>query len=260
MDSMNPPPASSSTLARFRVEGRVAVVTGGAQGIGLAAAQALHEAGATVVLLDRDLAAAQHASAALPGSQALALDVADAPAIERVFGEIAQRHGRIDILVNNAGVSIRKSSLELSLAEWNQVLAVNLTGCFLCARAAAAAMPAQGGAVVNTASIMGLSGAGPYPNPAYHATKGALVNLTRSQAVEWASRGIRVNAVAPTWTRTGFIGELTDAVRDRVRAVTPLGRMAEPEEVASAILFLASPAAAMVTGHVLAVDGGFLAQ
>lgn len=260
MDTMSPSLAFPSILARFRVDSRVAVVTGGAQGIGLAAAQALHEAGATVVLLDRDLAAAQQASAALPGSQALALDVADAPAIERVFGQIAQRHGRIDILVNNAGVSIRKSSLELSLDEWNQVLTINLTGCFLCARAAAAAMPGQGGAVVNTASIMGLSGAGPYPNPAYHATKGALVNLTRSQAVEWAARGIRVNAVAPTWTRTGFIGELTDAVRERVRAVTPLGRMAEPEEVAAAILFLASPAASMVTGHTLAVDGGFLAQ
>jgi len=260
MDTTSLSPSFLNTLARFRVDGRVAVVTGGAQGIGLAAAQALHEAGATVVLLDRDLAAAQQASEALPGSQALALDVGDASAIERVFGEIAQRFGRIDILVNNAGVSIRKSSLELSLDEWNQVLAINLTGCFLCARAAAAAMPGQGGAVVNTASIMGLSGAGPYPNPAYHATKGALVNLTRSQAVEWAARGIRVNAVAPTWTRTGFIGELTDAVRERVRAVTPLGRMAEPEEVAAAILFLASPAASMVTGHTLAVDGGFLAQ
>ncbi len=253
-------PTSPSLLARFRVDGRVAVVTGGAQGIGRAAAQALHEAGATVVVLDRDIDAARQAAATLPGSLAADLDVADAAAIERVFGEMAAQHGRIDILVNNAGVSIRKSSQDLSLAEWNQVLAVNLTGCFLCARAAAAAMPAQGGAVVNTASIMGLSGAGPYPNPAYHATKGALVNLTRSQAVEWASRGIRVNAVAPTWTRTGFIGELTDAVRERVRAVTPLGRMAEPEEVAAAILFLASPAASMVTGHTLAVDGGFLAQ
>ena len=260
MDTMPPPHASASTLARFRVDGRVAVVTGAAQGIGRAAAQALHEAGATVVLLDRDAAAAQQASAALAGSQALELDVADAAAIERVYGQIAQRLGRIDILVNNAGVSIRKSSQDLSLAKWNQVLTVNLTGCFLCARAAAAFMPPQGGAIVNTASIMGLSGAGPYPNPAYHATKGALVNLTRSQAVEWAQRGIRVNAVAPTWTRTGFIGELTDAVRERVRAVTPLGRMAEPEEVAAAILFLASPAASMVTGHTLAVDGGFLAQ
>ncbi len=254
------PGSADATMSRFRVDGRVAVVTGGAQGIGLAAARALHDAGATVALLDRDVMAARAAAATMAHAVALELDVSDESSVQAAFAQVADRLGPVDILVNNAGVSIRKSSFELSLAEWNQVLAVNLTGCFLCARAAAAAMPPGGGAVVNTASIMGLSGAGPYPNPAYHATKGALVNLTRSLAVEWAPRGIRVNAVAPTWTRTGFIGELTPAVLERVRAVTPMGRMAEPQEVASAILFLASPAAAMVTGHVLAVDGGFLAQ
>jgi NAD(P)-dependent dehydrogenase (short-subunit alcohol dehydrogenase family) len=253
----------------LRLDGKIAFISGMGSvgegwGNGRATAVVMARQGATIFGTDLNPAAAETTVATIraEGGQAHAVrcDMTDSEDVKAAVEACMARHGRIDILVNNAGVSIRKSSQDLSLAEWNQVLAVNLTGCFLCARAAAAAMPAQGGAVVNTASIMGLSGAGPYPNPAYHATKGALVNLTRSQAVEWAARGIRVNAVAPTWTRTGFIGELTDAVRERVRAVTPLGRMAEPEEVAAAILFLASPAASMVTGHTLAVDGGFLAQ
>jgi NAD(P)-dependent dehydrogenase (short-subunit alcohol dehydrogenase family) len=164
--------------------------------------------------------------------------------------------------VNNAGLAIRKPSLELTLADWNAVVAVNLTGAFLCARAAARHMPERGGSIVNTASIMGLSGGGLYPNISYQATKGGLVNMTRALAVEWAPRGIRVNAVAPTWTKTGFIAELQSSpeLMQRIRDVTPLKRSAEPHEVASAVLFLASPAAAMVTGHILAVDGGYLAQ
>ena len=255
---MNPtmPPA----LARFLVTDRVAVVTGAAHGIGLAAAQALHDAGARVWLLDRDLAAAQAAAAALGQAQALHIDVADPGPVDLAFATIAREAGRVDILVANAGASIRRPALELSLQDWYQVLAVNLTGSFLCARAAAALMPPEGGAIVATTSVMGLSGGGPYPNPAYHATKGALVNLTRSLAVEWAPRGIRVNAVAPTWTRTAFIGALGPQTIERIEALMPMRRLAEPEEVASAILYLASPAASMVTGHVLAVDGGFLAQ
>jgi NAD(P)-dependent dehydrogenase (short-subunit alcohol dehydrogenase family) len=248
-------------MARFRVDGRIAVVTGGARGIGLATARGLVEAGAHVALVDRDGDEAVAAARTLgPQAMAMALDVADVKAVESVFDAVAQHHGRIDILVNNAGVSIRKPSLELSLDEWQQVLAVNLTGAFLCARAAVARMTEAGGAIVNTASIMGLSGGGPYANPAYHATKGALVNLTRAHAVEWAPRGVRVNAVAPTWTETGFIRALDPTVRERLYGLMPMGRMAEPEEVATAILFLASPAASMVTGHILAVDGGYLAQ
>jgi NAD(P)-dependent dehydrogenase (short-subunit alcohol dehydrogenase family) len=254
--------ASGRGLHAFRVDGQLAVITGGAQGIGLACAELMHEAGATVVLLDRDAAALEAARQRLPQAHTQVLDVSDATAVDRVFDAVAQAHGHIHILVNNAGRSIRKPSHELPLADWDAVLAVNLTGAFVCARAAARHMPAGSGSIVNVASMMGLSGGGLYPNVSYHASKGGLVTMTRALAVEWAPRGVRVNAVAPTWTRTQFIGPLTQnaELMQRIRDVTPLQRMAEPHEVASAVLFLASPAAAMVTGHVLAVDGGFLAQ
>jgi NAD(P)-dependent dehydrogenase (short-subunit alcohol dehydrogenase family) len=190
--------------------------------------------------------------------------VTDEATVRAAFAGVGEREGRLDILVNNAGRAIRRPSLELDLADWEAVVAVNMTGAFLCARAAAALMidGRRGGAIVNTASIMGLSGGGLYPNISYQTTKGAIVNMTRALAVEWATHGIRVNAVAPTWTRTGFIGELEQnpALMARIREVTPLGRLAEAAEVAYAIGFLASPAAAMITGTTLAVDGGFLAQ
>jgi len=144
------------------------------------------------------------------------------------------------------------------------VVDINMTAVFLCARAAAKRMIARGtgGAIVNVASIMGLSGGGLYPNISYQTTKGAVVNMTRALAVEWAASNIRVNAVAPTWVRTPFIRPILDnpELLARIEAMTPMRRLAEPEEVAAAILFLASPAAAMVTGHTLPVDGGFLAQ
>jgi NAD(P)-dependent dehydrogenase (short-subunit alcohol dehydrogenase family) len=254
--------AEPSGLQAFRLDGRVAVITGGAQGIGLACATLMDEAGARVVLLDRDAGALEAARLCLPRATTAVLDVTDEAAVDAAFATIAADHQRIDILVNNAGLAIRRPTLELSLADWNAVVAVNLTGAFLCARAAARHMPAHGGSIVNTASIMGLSGGGLYPNISYQATKGGLVNMTRALAVEWAARGIRVNAVAPTWTKTGFIGQLESSpeLMERIREVTPLKRLAEPHEVAAAVLFLASPAAAMVTGHVLAVDGGYLAQ
>jgi NAD(P)-dependent dehydrogenase (short-subunit alcohol dehydrogenase family) len=254
--------AADGGLRAFRLDGRVAVITGGAQGIGLACATLMAEAGAHVVLLDRDAAALEVARSRLPQATTEVLDVTDEAAVDRTFAAMAEAQGRrIDVLVNNAGLAIRKPSLELKLDDWNAVVAVNLTGAFLCARAAARHMPA-GGSIVNTASIMGLSGGGLYPNISYQTTKGGLVNMTRALAVEWAVRGIRVNAVAPTWTKTGFIGQLESSpeLMERIRSVTPLGRLAEPHEIASAVLFLASPAAAMVTGHILAVDGGYLAQ
>ena len=156
---------------------------------------------------------------------------------------------------------IRASADSISLSDWNRVVAVNLTGMFLAARLAARLMAPTGGAIVNTASIMGLSG-GIYPNVAYQTTKGGVVNMTRALALEWVRDNIRVNAVAPTFVNTGFIAPITgDAEKlGAVLAATPMHRLAEPEEIADAIVFLASSAASMITGVTLPVDGGFLAR
>lgn len=260
--------AFQEPLAPFRLDDRVAVITGGASGIGRATADLFAAVGARVVIADRDQRAAQAACDAIASTGgaavALVIDVADEKAIETGLSRIAEEHGGLDILIANAAMNIRKPSAEMALAEWEQVVAVNMTGVFLCARAAARQMIARkrGGAIVVTASVMSFSGGGLYPNIAYQTTKGALVNMVRALAVEWANDGIRVNAVAPTWVRTPFIAPLlaNNALMARVAELTPLGRIAEPEEVANAMLFLASPAAAMVTGHTLLVDGGFMAQ
>jgi NAD(P)-dependent dehydrogenase (short-subunit alcohol dehydrogenase family) len=258
-------PKAAGGLGLFRLDGLVAAVTGGAAGIGLATARLLAEAGARVVVLDRDGEAAAAAADAIGrGAAWLRMDVADEPSVEDGFAAILAEHGSIDVVVCNAGMAIRRPSTELSLADWQRVVDVNMTGVFLTARTAARHMIAagKGGSIVTMSSIMGLSGGGLYPNISYQTTKGAVVNMTRALAVEWAPSGVRVNAVAPTWTRTAFIGPLVanPELMARMQQVTPLGRLAEPEEVAAAILFLSSPASAMVTGHVLAVDGGFLAQ
>lgn len=237
-----------SILDRFRMDGEVAIVTGGASGIGAAVVEALREAGAMVVVADRN---------AEPS-----LDVADERAVDTFFADVVRRHGRVDVLVNNAGIAIRHPTLELSSADWNSVVAVNMTGMFLCARAAARHMlPIGEGRIVNTASVMGLSG-GLYPNVSYQTTKGAIVNMTRALAIEWARTGIRVNAVAPWFVRTALTAGLLDrpGMQAEIEAATPMGRLAEPEEIAGAFLYLASRASGMVTGHTLPVDGGFLAR
>jgi NAD(P)-dependent dehydrogenase (short-subunit alcohol dehydrogenase family) len=251
----------------MRLDDRVAIVTGGARGIGRETAETLAAAGARVVLadLDKDMAesaAAEIRAAGLPAT-AIVADVADEASVNEMVQATLEREGRLDILVNNAGIAIRRPAVELALGDWDKVLSVNLTGSFLCARAAARPMiAARSGAIVNVASIMGLSGGGLYPNVSYQATKGAIVNMTRALAVEWAPHAIRVNAVAPTYVRTDLIGPILKdpELIARIEAMTPLRKLAEPADIAAAIAFLVSPAAAMITGHTLAVDGGFLAQ
>jgi NAD(P)-dependent dehydrogenase (short-subunit alcohol dehydrogenase family) len=249
----------------FRLDSLNCVVTGAGNGIGRAIALAAGRSGAIVHILDRDAQAGARVAAELRALNASAsshvVDVTDEATVEKTLQDIATANG-LDILVNNAGLAIRKPSLELTREDWQRVVDVNLTGLFLCARAAARHMRARGGCIINMASIMGLSGGGLYPNVSYQATKGAVVNLTRALAVEWAPHNIRVNAIAPTWVRTEFIRPILDdpSLIERIRAMTPLGGIAEPEDIAAAAIYLASPAARMVTGHILAVDGGFLAQ
>jgi NAD(P)-dependent dehydrogenase (short-subunit alcohol dehydrogenase family) len=252
-------------LAAFRLDGAVAVVTGGGNGIGRAIALGMARVGAHVAILDREAEAgvrvAAEIAAAGGSGEAHHVDVAEEPAVDRAIAGLGERRGRLDVLVNNAGISIRRPAVELSLAEWEAVIGVNTSAAFLCARAAARLMlPRGAGSIINIASIMGFSG-GLYPNVAYQSSKGALVNMTRALAVEWAKGGIRVNGIAPTWVRTRLIAPLLqrpEALAELERAM-PMGRIAEPEDMVGAALYLASRASAMVTGHTIAVDGGYLA-
>jgi len=230
----------------FDLKGKTAVVTGAGTGIGKAAAELLAKAGATVSRIDIE-----------KGPGILEGDVADEAAMEKLFAQV----GGVDVLVNNAGIAVRKHSLNIERAEWDRVMAVNVDGLFLCARIAARSMKQRGGgSIVNLASIMGFSG-GIYPNPAYQASKGAVVNLTRALAMEFAADNIRVNAVAPTWVKTRLTQPLFDNPETfrKVMAHAPLGRLPETGDIAAAILYLASPAARCVTGITLPVDSGYLA-
>jgi NAD(P)-dependent dehydrogenase (short-subunit alcohol dehydrogenase family) len=226
----------------FTLEGKVAVVTGGASGIGAAAIALLRQHGARAVSLD-----------IVEGC-----DVTDESAVKAAF----ERIGEIDLLVNSAGRAARKPAVELSKNEWEAVLELNLTATFSCSRLAHPYMKRRGGgAIVNLASIMGFSG-GIFPNASYQASKGGVVNLTRALALEWAADNIRVNAVAPTYVRTNLTVPIfgNPEMLERVMSHTPLGRLPEVEDIAAAIVYLCSPAARCITGITLPVDSGYLAR
>ena len=259
-------PRGLPVMPLFRLDGEVAMITGAGDGIGRVAALTLAEAGAAIAVTDIDGDAATRVATEIREAGGHAdsymLDVGDSGAIVDAVSRIKAELAGISILVNNVGIAEREPTLETTLETWERIIAVNVNAAFLCSREVGRAMVAAGsGRIINIASIMGLTGGGLYPNLAYHTSKGALVNMTRALAVEWARSGVRVNAIAPTYVNT----RLTENLRAdkemvaRIEDRTPMGRFAEPEEIAGAILFLASRASSMVTGHTLAVDGGWLA-
>jgi 3-oxoacyl-[acyl-carrier protein] reductase len=269
-----------------RLQGKVALVTGAARGIGAAIVRRFHEQGASVIVNDLDRVGAEKVAAEV-GGYAIAADVADPASVARMFREVAERPGRLDVLVNNAGISgmegnperverrralamqqmaemagggpIRThvdATLEMTDEEWRRMIAVHLDGTFFCTREALRIMAPQasGGAIINMGSIMGTAGGGGAPH--YCAAKAGILGLTRSHARELATRQIRVNAIAPGWIDTDMTAPLGE-MRRFTAMQTPLGRFGDVDDIAFAAVYLASDEAKFVTGQVLSPNGGW---
>ncbi|MCV3205232.1 SDR family oxidoreductase [Mesorhizobium sp. YC-39] len=249
------------------LDGEVAVVTGGARGIGFEAAKALGSCGAHVVLIDLDQGVLDAAVAALSdvGVTSVStrpLDVTDPDALEAAATDLVAEFGGIDILVNSAGIARLNSALDTPDEEWRLVMDINVNGVYWASRAFGRHMVAKGkGSIVNLGSMSGLIVNRPQSAASYMVSKGAVHMLTKALAVEWAPMGVRVNALAPGYVAT----DMTLKMRDRPELfnvwmdMTPMARCGEPQEIASAILFLASPASSYVTGAILSIDGGYTA-
>ena len=247
----------------FDLSGKVAIVTGGNGGIGLGMARGLAASGASIAVVGRDEAKSAAAVADLSKNSGKAIavptDVTDEAAVAAMVGRVLRELGRIDILVNNAGINIRKPADQLDISEWDRVINTNLTSAFLCSRAVHSAMQdAGGGKIINIGSMMSIFGAS--FAPAYAASKGGIVQFTRSCAVAWASDNIQVNAVLPGWIDTELTRQAREQVaglHDKVLARTPAARWGAPDDFAGIAVFLASPASDFVTGTAIPVDGGF---
>jgi len=238
---------------------QVALVTGGARGIGLAIAEALADAGARIAVVDVDEAQSEVAAASLQGEghRGYRGDVTDGEALQGLFKKVEADLGPIDVLVNNAGITRDNLLLRMSEEEWDQVLSVNLKGAFNATKAVARGMmKRRSGAIVNIASVIGLMGNAGQAN--YAASKAGLIGFTKSIAREFASRGVRCNAIAPGFIKTAMTDKLSQDVVDGLKSQIPMGTLGEPEDVARVVRFLVGPSAAYITGQVIAVDGGMV--
>ena len=252
-------------LEKFRLDGKTAVVTGGGQGIGLACVEALAEAGARVVIADHDQAVATAGCASLKAkglnAEVVLMDVTNSARVGEVADQLASQYGAIDILVNNAGIARSETPAETVTDEhWLNVIDVNLNGTFWCCRAFGNHMlKAKSGSIVNIGSMSGFIVNKPQEQCYYNASKAAVHHLTKSLAAEWGARGVRVNAVAPTYITTplnAFV-KTNPRMYDAWIGGTPMARMGDVDEIASVVLFLASQAASLMTGSVVVVDGGY---
>ena len=253
-------------LDKFKLTGKVAVVTGAARGIGLATVEALAEAGALVVLTDMNADLLAKAAETLTSKghrvETELFDVTDSGAAQRVNDAVVARHGRVDVLVNNAGIAISNHPAETMTDEiWNKVIDVNLNGVFWACRAFGRGMLERGaGSIVNVGSMSGFIVNRPQEQVNYNASKAAVHHLTKSLAAEWGARGVRVNAVAPTYIDTEmntYVYQDEEKLQHWVGG-TPMNRMGRVDEVASVILFLASDAASLMTGSIVLADGGYV--
>ena len=246
-------------------EAKVAIVTGGAAGIGEAVAQALGQRGVRVAIADVRTEVASETAKRLRAAGVtvapVAVDITDESTVMRMVNEVLEMWGRIDILVNNAGIESSGPFMQISLEEYERVMRVNTTGAWICCRAVIPQMINQkSGSIVNVSSVAGQRGGGLLGTSAYATSKGAVIALSKALAREFAKYGIRVNAVAPSLTMTDLaqrqLDRLDATTLDKVNALTPMGRPAQPHEIAAAIAFLASDEASYMTGHVYNVDGG----
>jgi NAD(P)-dependent dehydrogenase (short-subunit alcohol dehydrogenase family) len=246
-----------TVLDRFRLDGRVAVVTGGNRGLGEGFARALAEAGARVAIAARDEERSE-AVASEMGALAVTTDVTDKGSVAAMVETVTERLGPVDVLVNNSGVCFHRPALEVPDDEWRAVWDVNVDGLWRCSRAVGAQMVARGtGSIVNVGSISALIVNRPQWQPAYNASKAAVHQLTKSLAAEWAPSGVRVNALAPGYIKTEMAPVDEPRFRRHWIEDAPMQRYSTPEELAPSLLYLASDASSFVTGSVLVVDGGY---